>query len=62
MIKLQIEKYCHNCPEFEAQVDKTYFLYLTDPEIHTIVTCEHRGKCECIRKYFEDEQEKGERK
>ena len=58
MIKLQIEKYCHDCPEFEAQVDKAYFLHLIDPEIHTVVTCRHRGKCECIRKYVEREERK----
>ena len=57
MIELKVDEYCHNCPEFEAQVDKVYRTYKAEPEVHTTVTCEHRSKCECIRKCVESQCE-----
>lgn len=54
MIRLQVEKYCHNCPEFEAQVEKEHcYTYKDGSVTNTTVTCEHRSKCECIRECVE---------
>ena len=48
MITLNVEKYCHNCSEFEAQVDKLY----TDRQVVTYVYCEHKNLCKRIHDYL----------
>lgn len=56
MIELKVEEYCHNCPEFEADVDvddfgyKTYNGYIL--HTNTTVKCEHAKRCQAIFEYF----------
>lgn len=46
MITLQIEDYCHNCNEFEANVEKFWHNAFDDDSIiDTIVRCEHAHRC-----------------
>ena len=58
MIDLKVGSYCHNCPEFEADVKKENFVAEGFDDIHngevyiiertitnTRVTCKHRIRC-----------------
>lgn len=61
MINLKVEKYCENCPEFEADVDKTSYFSSSMQSIHksfcnTVITCEHRGRCRVIMDYLSKEK------
>ena len=62
MIKLEVEKYCENCPEFEADVDKTSYISSSMQSIHesfcnTVITCEHRERCRVIMDYLSKEKD-----
>lgn len=58
MIKLDVAKYCHNCPEFEVEEDKSSvmgFSFEEHGEIEindTVIRCKHCVKCENIRKHL----------
>lgn len=56
-IKLEVEEYCHGCPDFEADVTgperishNGVDLMMTD----TIVRCEYRNRCRAIKRYLEN--------
>ena len=61
-VKLVVEKYCDNCPDFEAHVDKNETLFtdmgLIAPcvQIRTVITCEHRARCRCQMEYLADQK------
>lgn len=67
MIKLIVEKYCHNCPEFEPDVDKkvasseeidfTEVMYGRKIRYfcETVIKCEHHARCQAIRNRLESE-------
>lgn len=64
-IKLQVEDYCQNCPEFEADVRKEKVFVNDRSDIfnceiitETTVTCEHRDKCAELRKHIERNMKK----
>ena len=61
MIVLKVEEYCHNCPEFEPDVDKdkveveSISFSLSDFDgqtrklmCNTTIACEHRHRCAAI--------------
>lgn len=48
MIKLETEYYCHDCPFFEAYVEKKK----EDGEINTYITCQDALKCKILYKRF----------
>lgn len=55
MIQLDVKDYCHNCAEFEPDIDKNHFfaggdIYCTE----TIVRCKHRMRCATLVKYFKE--------
>ena len=56
MIELDVKGYCHNCPDFEAHVEK---LYCDDRAIITTVTCKYAERCERIENHIKDEMKKG---
>ena len=61
MINLKVEKYCKNCPEFEAVVDKTSYGLLPMQSIHesfcnTVISCEHSERCRVIMDYLSKEK------
>lgn len=66
MINLEVQKYCENCPEFEADVDKTSYISSSMQSIHesfcnTVITCKHRERCACLIKLFAmSEEDSGE--
>lgn len=63
MIKLDIDEYCHNCPEFESDVKKDVIHcrnldFNKASIVNTIITCEHRERCRAIKKFLEEEKNK----
>ena len=65
MICLDVNDYCHNCQEFEAHVEKNILEYkdFISDKMHfvgvkTNISCEHRDRCEEIRKFIEKEKMK----
>lgn len=74
MITLKVEDYCHDCPDFEADVDKdTTVIRCNDPfsgsdlnakpisYIKTTISCKYRYRCEAM-KYYLEHQKKEEKK
>lgn len=70
MIELKVEMYCHECPDFEADVssrtesiDVGYNTFLGEFEtkkVHsTTVRCAHAARCRAVKRYLE-KQQKGE--
>lgn len=62
MIKLEVEEYCHSCPDFTADVIPPERVYAVDPDpisyTDTRVRCEYRKRCEAIKRYL-DQRPKG---
>lgn len=61
MIRLDIDEYCNNCPEFESDVKKDVIHYKTidfgkTSIVNTIITCEHRERCCSIKNFLEEEK------
>lgn len=58
MITLKVDEYCHNCPEFEPSVDRTTMCsddFFGNPSMvltETVVTCEHKQRCQSIHAYI----------
>ncbi len=62
MIYLQVRDYCQSCLDFNPSVTKPQRVMMHDGEMvltDTIVECEHKKRCEGIRRYLE-QQLKGE--
>lgn len=64
MIELKVEPYCHDCPDFEADVSKRHervegafdqrIMDYPVKEIYcTIVRCAHANRCRAIKRYLE---------
>ena len=58
MIKLKVEDYCHECPDFDARVNtKVDELFSMEDGvlkvINTTVTCSHATRCRAIKRYLE---------
>lgn len=52
MIALDVENYCHSCPDFEAKCQKVY----SDGDVcMTIVECESKHKCKRLKQYIEQQ-------
>jgi hypothetical protein len=55
-IRLDVEKYCHGCADFSAEVTKSQRVQIGDGEYacgDTIVQCEYRKRCNAIRRFLE---------
>ena len=54
MIEIDVQDYCHTCPEFIPQADIDT-LYADDDicDIHTVVSCRNKEKCDRIKSYLE---------
>lgn len=52
-IKIEVEDYCHECPEFEADVDTTT-LYAGGGAVTVshAIRCEKRERCSAIERYL----------
>ena len=62
MIRLDIEKYCHSCPEFNADVKLPPVYYSDDGEQiiydDTIIRCRNAVRCEKIYNHLVREAKK----
>lgn len=57
MIYLQVEDYCHGCPEFEAEtVHESLWGDGQQLTGNCYVRCQHRGRCKQIVSYLEKEK------
>ena len=52
MIRLSVNDYCQDCPEFEAEVLKGRMFYGFTEGADTIIRCKHYIKCQKIEKYL----------
>lgn len=72
MITLKVEDYCHDCPDFEPDVEKevqrwegvdydtmTSYDYT---RAHTTIYCKHRYRCESVKSYLERQKKEEEKK
>ena len=58
-ISLEVQDYCHECPDFEAEVDKErLFTTKGDVMISTIIRCKHSGRCRAIKHYLSEQEGK----
>lgn len=56
MIVLEVQDYCHDCPSFEADVQRPEKMFADYNEVvmsNTIIHCEYRGRCERLKRYLE---------
>lgn len=67
MITLDIDDYCNNCNEFDADVEKDIVVLHNDNKnlnqvckCNTTITCKHRFRCQSIKGYL-DIQKNGEK-
>lgn len=56
MIILDVEKYCHECPVFEADVH-SYEWFSNDVKVEHRhhIRCKYRDRCRAIKGYLEKE-------
>ena len=62
MIKLEVEEYCQNCPEFKPKTTNgSYFFGFGTEDITHVskfnITCKHAERCKAIRSYLNDQME-----
>ena len=62
MIKIEVEDYCHNCLDFQADVTKPERMYHEDIEVvqigDTVVRCEYRKRCAGIERHLKQHMKK----
>ena len=57
MIKLELEPYCENCSEFEANVDKSRLWEGNKVFCNvTVITCEFATRCELIKHHLQSKE------
>lgn len=67
MIRLDVEQYCHECPDFEPDVQRPEkdILYGSDPSgrslqlvsmSDTIIRCKYRDRCRALSRYLEKQK------
>ena len=56
MIRLNVEEYCHQCMDFVPDVTDPARVLSEDGrtimQSDTIIQCEHRRRCEAIKRYL----------
>lgn len=55
MIELNVEKYCHDCDEFEpvaSRIKDAGDYFGDNPHPNTYVRCKHEAVCKRIREYL----------
>lgn len=52
MIKLDLLKYCQECPYFEADIKTEEIGSLAYTGLNTIISCKHRGMCDRLLNYL----------
>lgn len=54
MVKCDIQPYCENCPNFDADAEKIYFGKFVD----TYIRCTHDNQCRRLMDYLKNYKEK----
>ena len=59
-INLDVKSYCHDCPEFEAVIDKSEGRDIFDNlyGVTTTICCKHKERCENIYDHIKNKEEK----
>lgn len=53
MIKLDVQPYCRNCPEFESETESFDDSVMGEPpSAITVIRCTHCEKCETMYRYL----------
>lgn len=62
MIKINVEKYCENCPNLEVEQDTNCAVAVDGRTafVEHIIRCKHRFQCKRIRDYLEQYKINGE--
>lgn len=66
MISLHIKDYCHNCPEFDPDVEKdtiyseNYLMGKRTTHTQTDIYCKHRDRCASMVEFLEEKRGKSE--
>lgn len=66
MIKVEVQPYCSNCPNFEpdVEVEKTVLETMnyreTISRCDTYIRCEHANKCKNMMRYLQTEGKKND--
>ena len=58
MIELNVAEYCHECPEFDAEVTR---VYADNKVVRMVVSCAHWRMCREIHRTVKERLEKEER-
>ena len=66
MIKLDVQEYCHDCPDFEPDVVKPEEFYDSNGKYHgmfgsTFVICKHQKICHRFMIYLQGRLSKGKK-
>lgn len=52
-IKLQVEEYCHGCPNFDVEVEKTELNGFGGALLHeTAIKCRNAAQCQRMMEYL----------
>lgn len=66
MIKLEVESYCHSCPDFEVDVEKPTAYYANFEECETVgdtvIFCENRDRCRRMMEHLKAEMKENKEK
>ena len=57
MIRLNIEKYCENCPDFDPEKTVTEYHCGNTVRVDTEISCSRATKCRCIMEFLKSEKE-----
>ena len=60
-IKLEVEEYCQECADFDADVSSPERMRNAKHEVvmsDTIVRCSYRNRCRAIKRYLEKQKAK----
>lgn len=64
MIKLNVEEYCHDCQEFEPDIETTDWhitMNQNDNIRDTIIRCHYRNRCVNMIRYLERKMKNNEK-
>lgn len=60
MIELKVEKYCNDCPMFDAETYTDTYYENDEKHTNTVIHCKRRRQCRALIKYLEGTLKKNE--
>lgn len=59
MIRVEVREYCHNCFDFEPNVQSPEKFFINSEQVagqtDTIIRCKNRNCCENLKRYLDKE-------